>query len=129
MLAGFLSAALLVLLACALLPSGRRTRARQGAVLLTLSLVCSLGRALPVPGSGTQRFLVFAMTFFLLASIGRSLVVLLIDVIAERRTARPAPRIFRDLSTGVVYIFVALLALPIDHDVEPGSITPRHPRS
>ena len=121
MLAGFVAAALLVFLAVVLLPSGRRTRARQGAVLLAFSLVCALTRTLPLLGSGSQRYLAFATTFFLLASIGRSLVVLLIDVVAERRSARPAPRIFRDLSTGVVYLFVALLALR-SVDVEPGSI-------
>ena len=64
----------------------------------------------------------FASTFFLLASIGRSLVVLLIEVrAAARRTARPAPRIFRDLSTAAVYLAVALLALRAI-DVEPGPI-------
>ena len=65
--------------------------------------------------------LLFAATFFLLASIGRSLVLLLVDVLLERRTARPAPKIFRDLSTGVTYLLVALVALRAV-GVEPVSI-------
>jgi len=121
LLTGYLSASVLVLLASALLPAGRRSRARQGGVLLVVSLLASLARALPLQGGVAQRILEFAVTFFLLASIGRSMVVLLIDVLGGRRSARPAPRIFRDLSTGAVYLFVALLALR-SVDVEPGSI-------
>ena len=118
---GYLAAVLLSLLAAVLLPAGRRKRARQGAVLLVLSLLASVARALPLQGSLAQRILAFAVTFFLLGSIGRSAVVLLIDVFGERRSARPVPRIFRALSTGAVYLFVALLALR-SVDVEPGSI-------
>ena len=118
---GVLSAALLLFLALGLLPHGQRKRARQGAVLLGLSLVCSLVRASLPEEAPARRLLLFGATFCLLASIGRSAVVLLIDVVAERRASRPAPRIFRDLSTGVIYLFVALLALRAI-DVEPGSI-------
>jgi small-conductance mechanosensitive channel/CRP-like cAMP-binding protein len=119
--AGFLCAGILLVLAGALLPAGKRIRARQGAVLFGMGLAALLARAVPTADPGVTRLLVFATSFFLLASIGRSLVVLLLDVIAERRTARPSPRIFRDLSTGVVYLFVGLLALR-SVDVEPGSI-------
>ncbi len=121
LLVGFLGAGLLLLAASALLPPGRRARARQGAVLLGTALVCLLVRSLPLPDAGAARLLVFATSFTLLASIGRSLVVILLDVVVARRTARPSPRIFRDLSTGVVYLFVGLLALRAV-DVEPGSI-------
>ncbi len=118
---GVLSAVLLLVLAIGLLPRGHRKRARQGCVLLGLSFVCFLIlESLPEDASA-RRLLIFGATFFLLASIGRSVVVLLIDVVAERRASRPAPRIFRDLSTGVIYLFVALLALRTI-DVEPGSI-------
>ena len=118
---GVLSALLVLLLAIGLLPQGHRKRARQGAVLLGLSLACFLAWTSVPQDSSARRLLLFGATFFLLASIGRSVVVLLIDVVAERRASRPAPRIFRDLSTGVVYLFVALLALRTI-DVEPGSI-------
>ena len=118
---GFLSALLVLFLAIGLLPQGHRKRARQGAVLLGLSLACFLAWASVPQDSSARRLLLFGATFFLLASIGRSLVVLLIEVRAARRTARPAPRIFRDLSTAAVYLAVALLALRAI-DVEPGSI-------
>jgi small-conductance mechanosensitive channel len=111
----------LLLLATLLLPPGQRRRARQGAVLLGLSLLCGTARFCFPAEASVRRPLLFAATFFLLASIGRSVVLLLIDVLLERRTARPAPKIFRDLSTGIAYLVVALVALH-SAGVEPGSI-------
>jgi small-conductance mechanosensitive channel/CRP-like cAMP-binding protein len=96
-------------------------RTRQGAILLVLAVVGIVAEWTQFADGPAPRGLVFASTFFLLASIGRSLVVLLIDVRAARRTARPAPRIFRDLSTAAVYVAVGLMALRAI-DVEPGSI-------
>lgn len=97
MLVGFLTAGLLLLAASALLPPAKRGRARQGGVLLAMSLVLYLVRLIPLHETlheaGAPRLLVFATSFTLLASIGRSLVVILIDVVVERRTARPSPRI------------------------------------
>jgi small-conductance mechanosensitive channel/CRP-like cAMP-binding protein len=112
---------LLLLLAALLLPAGQRRRARQGAVLLVLSLLCGAARFVFPVDASVRRPLLFAATFFLLASIVRSLVLLLVDVLLERRTARPAPKIFRDLSTAVAYLVVALVALHA-LGVEPGSI-------
>jgi small-conductance mechanosensitive channel/CRP-like cAMP-binding protein len=114
-------AVLLALLAGVLLPAGQRKRARQGAVLLFLSLLCGAAQFIFAKEASVRKPLLFAATFFLLASIGRSLVLLLVDVFLERRTARPAPKIFRDLSTGVTYLLVALVALRAV-GVEPGSI-------
>jgi small-conductance mechanosensitive channel/CRP-like cAMP-binding protein len=114
-------AVILAALAVLLLPRGERRRARQGVVLLLLSLACGAGRLLFPTEASVRRPLLFAATFFLLASIGRSLVVLLVYVMLERRTARPSPRIFRDLSTGIVYLVVALIAMH-SIGVEPGSI-------
>ncbi|HEX3345324.1 MAG TPA: mechanosensitive ion channel family protein [Polyangiaceae bacterium] len=114
-------AILLLLLATLLLPPGQRRRARQGAVLLGLSLVCGAARFVFPPDASVRRPLLFAATFFLLASMGRSLVLLLVDVLLERRTARPAPKIFRDVSTGIAYLVVALVALHAV-GVEPGSL-------
>jgi small-conductance mechanosensitive channel/CRP-like cAMP-binding protein len=111
----------LLLLARLLLPPGQRRRARHGAVLLALSLLCGGARFSYRAEASVRRPLLFASAFFLLASIGRSLVLLLVDVLLQRRTARPAPKIFRDLSTGVVYLVVGLLALRAV-GVEPGSI-------
>jgi small-conductance mechanosensitive channel len=112
---------LLLVLATLLLPAGQRRRARQGAALLGLSLLCGTARFFFAAEASVRRPLLFAATFFLLASIGRSLVLLLVDVLLERRRARPVPKIFRDLSTGIVYLAVALVALHAA-GVEPGSI-------
>jgi small-conductance mechanosensitive channel/CRP-like cAMP-binding protein len=121
LLLGIAGAALLAIVAGALLPRGQRVRARQGAVLLVVAILCFAVERTMFVEEPAPRGLVFASTFFLLASIGRSLVVLLIEVRAARRTARPVPRIFRDLSTAAAYLAVALLALRAI-DVEPGSI-------
>jgi small-conductance mechanosensitive channel/CRP-like cAMP-binding protein len=120
-LVGIPLAFLLVVLAFLLLPRTERRRARQGAVLFALSLVCGTARLLFRADAAVRKPLLFAATFFLLASMGRSLVVLLVHVLLERRTARPSPRIFRDLSTGIVYLLVALVAMH-SIGVEPGSI-------
>jgi small-conductance mechanosensitive channel/CRP-like cAMP-binding protein len=114
-------ALVLLLLARLLLPARERRRARHGAVLLALSVACDVARFFFRAEASVQRPLLFAATFFLLASIGRSLVLLLVDVLLERRTERPAPKIFRDLSTAVAYLVVALVALR-SVGVEPGSI-------
>jgi small-conductance mechanosensitive channel/CRP-like cAMP-binding protein len=114
-------AVLLVAAAYLLLPRQERYRARQGAVLLALSLVCGAARLLLPAEAAVRRPLLFCGTFFLLASMGRSAVLLLVHLLLERRTARPSPRIFRDLSTGLVYLLVALVAMRAI-GVEPGSI-------
>src|SRR5258708_36416815 len=123
LLLGLGGAAVLAILAGALLPKGQRVRARQGAVLLVLAI---LSIAAQQTGflEDTPRALVFASTFFLLASIGRSLVVLLIEVRAARRTTRPAPRNFSVLSTTVDYLPVTQVALlPIIADPHSTSTT------
>jgi small-conductance mechanosensitive channel/CRP-like cAMP-binding protein len=115
------SAVFLLVLAAMLLPAGQRKRARQGAVLLVLSLLCAgLDRVLPADFV-IGPVLVFLSTFFLLASLGRSIVLLVLDVVVGRRAARSTPRIFRDVSTAGVYLIVGLLALR-SIDVEPTSI-------
>jgi small-conductance mechanosensitive channel/CRP-like cAMP-binding protein len=111
----------LLLVAVLLLPRSARIRARQGAVSLGLSIVCGTLRLLFPTDLVISRALLFAATFFLLASMGRSIVLIALDVVVERRSARTTPRIFRDLSTGVIYLVVGLVALRAI-DVEPGSI-------
>jgi small-conductance mechanosensitive channel/CRP-like cAMP-binding protein len=118
---GIALAFLLASLSFVLLPPADRRLARQGTILLLLSLICGVTRVMLPSDASFRRPLLFAAVFFLLASIGRSLVLLVLDVVLGRRAARPTPRIFRDLSTAVVYIIVALFALRTV-DVEPGSI-------
>ena len=114
-------AILLVALCAALLPRAQRRRARQGAVLVGLSLACHALRFVFPRNGAVERLLLFAGTFFLLASMARSAVLLSLDVVVERRRAGSIPRIFRDLSTATVYLLVGLVALR-SVGVEPGSI-------
>jgi small-conductance mechanosensitive channel len=114
-------ALLLVAATFLVLPRPERRRARQSAVLLGLSVVCGLSRFILPAEAAAHRGLLFGATFFLLASIGRSVVLLLVHFLFDRKRERPAPRIFRDLSTGVTYLFVALVAMRAI-GVEPGSI-------
>jgi small-conductance mechanosensitive channel/CRP-like cAMP-binding protein len=118
---GFPLAAVLLGLTLLLLPRGQRIRARQAGWLLGLSALFELSHPLFAPTASAQRVTVFVSTFCLLASMGRSVVLLVLDIAIERRAARSTPRIFRDLSTGVTYLFVGLIALRAI-DVEPGSI-------
>jgi small-conductance mechanosensitive channel len=111
----------LVVVTYLVLPRSERRRERQSAILLGLSVVCGLSRFVLPEEATAHRGLLFGATFFLLASIGRSAVLLLVHFTVDRRRERPAPRIFRDLSTGVTYLLVALVALRAI-GVEPGSI-------
>jgi small-conductance mechanosensitive channel/CRP-like cAMP-binding protein len=120
-LVGIPVALLLLVAAYLLLPRAERYRTRQGAYLLAVSLVCGVGHQLLPAEATVRRLLLFAATFCLLASMGRSGVILFVHLLFERRTARPSPRIFRDLSTGLVYLLVALVAMR-SIGVEPGSI-------
>lgn len=57
----------------------------------------------------------------LLAAIGRSAVLLVLEVILHRRLATPVPKIIRDIVQGVVY-FVVALAILRAVGFEPGQI-------
>lgn len=111
----------LLVVAFSLLPTKARRRARQAAALLGLGVVATLLRAVVGRDPALNRPLVFFTTFALLASIGRSLVLLVLDVVVDRHAARPTPKIFRDLSTAIVYMLVGLVTLR-SVGVEPGSI-------
>jgi small-conductance mechanosensitive channel/CRP-like cAMP-binding protein len=114
-------AVVLLVLAVVLLRSGERRRARQGALLLLLSLGCAAVHTVAPPDFVIGPVLIFLSTFFLLASIGRSLVLIVLDVVVNRRAVRAHPRIFRDVSTAGVYLMVGLIALR-STGLEPSSI-------
>lgn len=104
-----------------LLPHGERRRARPALFLLLASLACDVPAMLLAPKTGARNVLQFVAAFLLLASIARSVIVVALDVVVERRRSQPVPKIFRDLSHGVAYFAVALIALRAA-GVEPGSI-------
>jgi small-conductance mechanosensitive channel/CRP-like cAMP-binding protein len=112
--------ALLALALVALPPSAKRL-ARAPAVLLVLHLVAR-GIALGFDvGSGIEHDASLAALVLLLASIGRSSVLIALDGVLARRRTRPIPRIFRDIIQAVVYIALFFVALN-RVGVEPGSL-------
>ncbi len=111
---------MLVFLARWLLPPAEKKRAAQPAVYLLISVVVGALDYLSDTAAHSP-VLQFAVTFFVLASIGRSLVLLAVDVLFGRRIHRAPPRIFRDLTQAVVYVVVLLLTLRAI-GVEPGSL-------
>jgi small-conductance mechanosensitive channel/CRP-like cAMP-binding protein len=118
---GVCAAIALLGLAHWLLPAGEKRRARLPLVYLLLSAVTGGLSVVVGANRGVARVLSFLYTFFLLASCGRSLVLLAVDVVFGRKTHRAPPRIFRDVTQAVVYVVVLLLTLRAV-GVEPGSI-------
>ena len=118
---GIVTAVALLGLARWLLPKDDKARIRQPlAYLLLAALFGALAAALEGNAS-VGRVFSFLYTFFLLASCGRSLVLLAVDVIFNRQMHRAPPRIFRDVTQAVVYVVVLMLTLRAV-GVEPSSL-------
>jgi small-conductance mechanosensitive channel/CRP-like cAMP-binding protein len=111
----------LVLLLRVLLPQGTRRVLRQPALFLGLHVALRVLLTLVPEDTSAARVLSFCALAFLLAAIGRSGVVLVLDVVLGRRLARPLPQIVSDITLGVVYTAILLTALRAA-GVEPGSI-------
>ncbi|MFO0739469.1 MAG: mechanosensitive ion channel family protein [Labilithrix sp.] len=120
-LVGLVFAAALLLLVRALLPREDRSRARIATIYLSLALFAGFVLWVLPQGSSVTKTIEFFWWFFVLASIGRSGVLLLVDVFSVRRTHRQSPRIFRDLTQAVVYVIVVMMTLRAV-GVEPGSL-------
>lgn len=99
----------------------RRGLLRQPLVLLVAHLVVLTIDRLAPHGPGTPPLLGPLALLLLLASIARSAVLLLLDVILGPRLGRPLPRIVRDILHGLVYAGIVLVALR-DAGVEPTSL-------
>ena len=108
---GFAAAIGLLALAQWLLPKDDKPRARLSLAYLLLSGLFGGLTALLGSDHSAARVFAFLYTFFLLASCGRSLVLLLVDVIFGRRTHRAPPRIFRDVTQAIVYVIIVLITL------------------
>ncbi|HEY8039108.1 MAG TPA: mechanosensitive ion channel family protein [Polyangiaceae bacterium] len=116
-----LLAGLLVAVLWVLLPRGSRGVVLQPLVYLVLyAAALGLEHALP-EGTAAHRAASLAATILLLASVGRSGVLLVLDVGFGRRLRRPPPRIVRDITQGIVWIAIVLVAMRTA-GVEPGSI-------
>lgn len=111
----------LILLLVALSPARARQHARLPIVFLVLHVGATVLERTLAATPSTRTFLSFVSLLLLLASMGRSLVLLVLDVAIGRRFVRPLPRIIRDITQGIVYLVVLLAALR-SAGVEPGSI-------
>lgn len=118
---GFVTAIALLALARFLLSAQDKPRTRLPLAYLLLAGLFWLLEAALGAGEGASRVVAFLYTFFLLASCGRSLVLLVVDVVFGRKTRRAPPRIFRDLTQAVVYVVVLMLTLRAV-GVEPSSL-------
>jgi small-conductance mechanosensitive channel/CRP-like cAMP-binding protein len=99
----------------------RRRLLRQPLALLATHLaVLAVDHLLPA-ASPAHRFLRPLALLLVLASIARSAVLLVLDVLLGRRLARPIPRIIRDILQGLAFAGVLLAALDAA-GVPPGSL-------
>jgi small-conductance mechanosensitive channel/CRP-like cAMP-binding protein len=114
---GLALAVVLILALQLALPAHAKKQVRQPLVLLVLHLAALAGQR--VASAEAAKVLALASLFFLLASIGTSVVVLFFDGLLGRR--RATLRIVRDIAVGFVYLAVLLAALRAS-GVEPGSI-------
>lgn len=104
-----------------LLPARARGSIRQPLIFVALHVAIYLGSQALTLDADSARVAHFLALLFLLASIGRSAVLLVVDVIFGRRLVRPVPKIIRDLTQVVVYLSVLLFALPAV-GIAPGSL-------
>lgn len=118
---GIGAAVVLLTLVRLLLPKADRDRSRIAGIYLGLAILFGLAEWIAPDGTKVEKTVDFFYWFFLLASCGRSLVLLAVDVAFGRKTHRAPPRIFRDLTQAVVYVIVLMLTLRAI-GVEPGSL-------
>ncbi len=71
--------------------------------------------------SALHRALGLAALCFVLVCVGRTLFLIVVHSALGRRSARPLPKIFRDIIQGLVYAAIALIVLRAA-GVEPGSL-------
>jgi small-conductance mechanosensitive channel/CRP-like cAMP-binding protein len=119
---GVALAATLILILAALLPRSERIKQiRTPSVLLFLYILLLLAHV-PLDQDSTAAHAVAILGFTcLLLSLGRTLFILVVDVLIGARLKRPMPRIFRDIIQGLFYAAVALGILRAA-GVEPGSL-------
>jgi len=101
----------LILVVRLLLPRSGRHLVRQPIVLLVAYLGARVLSGAVGPETELGRFAAIGSIVLLLASIGRSGVLLALDIVLGRRLQRPLPRIVRDLTQGLVYLGVLLIAM------------------
>ncbi|MFO0617466.1 MAG: mechanosensitive ion channel family protein [Polyangiaceae bacterium] len=118
---GLAIAAGLVLATALLLPKGDRRLVRQPVIFFAIHLVFRTIAYFVGDTSAFGKMVGFVSLGALLATIGRSAVVLVLDAIATRRLSTAVPKIIHQIVQGIVY-FVILLAILRAGGVEPGQI-------
>lgn len=117
-----LAVALVMLLSLlVLLPRQKRSALAVPVWLLVGHMVSAAAMLLLPQRLGEQRLVVLIAASFLLASIGRSAFLLLVDTFWGRRSRRPVPQILRDVLQAALFGVIGLLVLRAA-GVEPGSL-------
>lgn len=117
---GIIVALSLIAATAALMPASDRRLLRQPMGFFVAHLVLRGVEQLLAPGATRRGAFLIALALLLL-SIGRSFVLLTLDVVLHRRLGRPLPKIIRDILQGIVY-FVLALALLQQAGLEPGQL-------
>lgn len=121
---GILGAAVVLVLLAALrfvLPPTERVRLRSPAIFLGVYLATLAVRLTLGPDSSLTRTLEAFAPFFILTALAQCGLLLVVDVIFERRLGRPIPRILQDIAQAVIFMGVVLITLHAA-GVEPGSL-------
>ena len=118
---GLLVALGLLLTARLVLAREDRSRLRVPLILLVLHGAALGVRWLARSDKGVADLAGLASLFFLLASIGRSSFLIVVESVVSRRLATPLPRIVQDIIQIAIYLGVALITLHAA-GVEPGSL-------
>jgi small-conductance mechanosensitive channel/CRP-like cAMP-binding protein len=104
-----------------LVPSNERRLLRQPFIYLGVHLASRIVELFFRADSALGHLVGLLSLGALLATIGRSAVLLVFEVVLHRRLSTPVPKIIRDIVQGVVY-FLVLLAILRQVGFEPGQI-------
>lgn len=119
--AGLVAGLVLIGLLLVLLPRDKRSSIKLPALLLVAYVVfMALLSAVPHNWPGHSRLSLIAL-FLLLASMGRSGFLLIVDSIIVAKLTRPFPKIFRDILQTLIYAAVVFATLRAA-GVEPSSL-------
>lgn len=105
-----IAAGLLVILRLWLPPGSREPLRLPFGLLVLHLLLLGLG-ALLAPSGGGGSFLEAAAVFTVLASIGRSTFLLVMDCLFGPKVVRPLPKILREILQGFIYVAVLFITL------------------
>ena len=119
---GVFAALVMIVLLLPVLPRGRRNQVKLPVALLAIHLAVVAARSVvPAEDETAQLALHVTATFFLLASLARSVYLFLLHLVIHRVTRGPLPRIVGDLIQAIFYLAAVLVTMRAA-GVEPGSI-------